>query len=526
MASNLFRRGFLSLVTTQFFGAMNDNVLKGVLIFMVIDGAWAGRLGNGGQAIVGLCFTVPFLLLSGIAGQIADRYSKRTVTQWVKIVEVPIAVAAAIGFYTGNLWITLFALIALTCQSSFFGPAKYGMIPELVKDSDLSRANGSINMMTNAAVIVGTLVAGIVSDRYCPVPSIVPIAAEGPYVVRVAEVEDRAKAEAMASKINEAGFDQGRLKISEVEPDDAEPNEAKLNAVDIGPFEKEEAASKLAGDFARRNLFGSLWLPGVTLTLIALAGLIAAWFMVPLAAGDKDLKFDWNPFSTYIETIREMAKTRLLMVMMAWGYFYLLAGIALFVVPEYTVVLDVSRTEASVLMGVLGIAIGVGCAVAGLVSGHRIEPRLIPIGAFGLILFFLLLAAVPPSMPNKGELVRVALSNVAFFIFGAGFSAGFYIIPLQALLQGLSPDDERGRYLGTANAVSFAFLTLASVVYYAIRPMFGDEKVDPTTNHPERIFYVCSFLMAAGAAFFLWRLRGTGIMAGPRPEVRDDPAEE
>ena len=51
---------------------------------------------------------------------------------WVKIAEIPIAIIAAIGFLTGNLWITLLALIALTCQSSFFGPAKYGMIPELV----------------------------------------------------------------------------------------------------------------------------------------------------------------------------------------------------------------------------------------------------------------------------------------------------------------------------------------------------------------------------------------------------------
>ncbi len=88
------------------------------------------------------------------------------------------------------------------------------------------------------------------------------------------------------------------------------------------------------------------------------------------------------------------------MVMMAWGYFYLLAGIALFIVPEYTIVLGINRAEASVLMGVLGVAIGVGCAAAGLISGHRIEPRLIPIGAAGLIIFFALLAAVPPSLPN------------------------------------------------------------------------------------------------------------------------------
>ena len=398
MKSNLFKRGFLSLLATQFFGAMNDNVIKGVLTFMVIDGAWAGQLGAGGQGIVGVCFTIPFIILSGFAGQLADRHSKRTVTLWVKIAEIPIALVAAIGFYTGNLWVTLLALIALTCQSSFFGPAKYGMIPELVEDSDLSRANGTINMMTNIAVILGTLVAGVVSDLYSP---------------------------------------------------------------------------QNAGE-------GLRWLPGASLFLIAIAGLAAAGCMTPLPPGDRDLKYNLNPFATYIDTIREMSKTRLLMVMMAWGYFYLLAGIALFIVPEYTIVLGINRAEASVLMGVLGVAIGIGCAAAGLISGHRIEPRLIPIGAAGLIVFFTLLAAVPPSLPNMRPMVRVGLSNVSFFILGAGFFAGFYIIPLQSLLQKLSPDDERGRFLGTANAVSFAFLTIAALLYWAIRPAFG--------NQPQNIF--------------------------------------
>jgi MFS family permease len=432
VASKLLQRGFLSLVASQFFGAMNDNVFKGILTFMVIDGAWAGDLGNGGQGLVGICFTVPFILLSGFAGQVADKHSKRSVTMWVKIAEVPITLVAGIGFYVGNLWITLVALIAMTCQSSFFGPAKYGMIPELVPESDLSRANGSINMMTNLSVIIGTLSAGFVSDRYSP-------------------------------------LDGGE---------------------------------------------GLLWMPGLAMVLLAVVGVVAAMFMPPLSPGDRNLKYNFNPLSTYVETIREMSKTRLLTVMMAWGYFYLLAGIALFIVPEYTVVLGINRAEASVLMGVLGIAIGIGCAVAGLISGHRIEPRLIPIGAAGLILFFALLAAVPPSLPNMAPMLRVALSNVSFFIFGAGFFAGFYIIPLQSLLQKMSPDDGRGRFLGTANAVSFAFMTLAALVYWAIRPAFG--------NQPQAIFYVSSILMAAGAAYFLWKLRGTGILIGSRNPVANE----
>lgn len=418
MPKSMLNRGFMSLIATQFFGAMNDNVLKGILIFMVIRGAWSGDLGKGGQGIVGVCFTVPFILLSAFAGQLADRFSKRTVTLWVKALEIPIAALAGLGFYIGNLWVTLAALVALTCQSSFFGPAKYGMIPELVGDDQLSRANGTINMLTNAAVIVGTLVAGVVSDRYSP-----------------------------------------QVEVS-----------------------------------------GVSWLPAAALLVIAVLGFVSSWFLTDLKSGDQSMKYEWNPFATYLCTIQEMAKTPLLMIMLAWGYFYLLAGIALFIVPEYTIVLDISRAEASVLMGVLGIAIGVGCGVAGFVSGRHIEPRLIPVGAIGLTLFFFLLAYVPPSLSSGEGSARIAFSNVSWFILGAGFFAGFYIVPLQALLQGLSPDAERGQYLGTANAVSFGFMTLAAVFYWLVRDSFGDQ--------PQLIFFLCSALMAVGAAFFMWQLTG------------------
>lgn len=292
------------------------------------------------------------------------------------------------------------------------------MIPELVGTDQLSRANGTINMLTNAAVIFGTLVAGLVSDRYSP----------------------------------------------------------------------------------QANEDGVLWLPAVALLVIAVLGFAASWFLTDLRAGDRSVKYQFNPFESYIFTIREMAKTPLLTIMMAWSYFYLLAGIALFIVPEYTTVLDVTRAEASVLMGVLGIAIGVGCGVAGFVSGRHIEPRLIPIGAIGLTLFFFLLAFIPPTLAGGDGSARIAFSNVSWFILGAGFFAGFYIVPLQALLQSLSPDSDRGRYLGTANAVSFAFMTVAAIFYWLVRDSFGDQ--------PQLIFYICSGLMAIGAGFFIWRLAG------------------
>lgn len=515
MKSNLFKRGFFSLVLAQFFGAMNDNILKAVLIFMVINGAWVGVLGDSGPSIVTFCFTVPFILLSGFAGQVSDRYSKRTVTWWVKSVEIPIAFIAGYGFYVQNLWMTLFALIALTCQSAFFGPAKYGMIAELVDDADLSRANGSINMLTNLSVIIGTLLAGVVSDAYCPLPHRDPDLANQKVNNGMDEfalsydVRTLREGEEKVAILKELGFENATVRLEKSGDKEGE-------VLDIAQYREPVATDDEAPTpqwqkdkykLAVLNPFGERSLPTIALVLVAVLGWLASLLLTSLPNGNAQLKFEFNPFSTYIETIKEMSKTRLLMVMMAWGYFYLLAGIALLIVPEYTEIMDITRKNASVLMGVLGIAIGLGCGVAGFISGHRIMPRLIPLGALGLIVFFFLLAFVtPPVLGMKAKYYEVLFSSVSVFIFFAGFSAGFYIVPLQALLQSLSPDGERGRFLGTANGVSFMFLTLASLVVLVLAPVF--------TGVEYKMFYLCSGLMLAGAIYFLWAFRGTGLLVG------------
>ena len=430
-------RGFGALVVTQFFGATNDNILKGVLIYMVIHGSWSGQLGSGGQGIVSLCLTLPFLLLSGVAGQVADKHSKRDISVLMKVAEIPIAVLALIGFWSSSLFLTLGALVALSSQSAIFGPAKYGMIPELVPAARLSRANGLINMMTNIAVIVGTLAAGKIADVYSPLPS------------------------------------------------------------------------------AESSMAPSLWLPGAVILTVAVAGVISVMFLTSLPAGNPSVMYSRNPFEAYSWSLKKMAETPLLFVALAGGYFYFLAGLALLILPEYTTVLqayDVSRVEVSVLLGVLGIAIGLGSAVAGIVSGHRIRPGLIPIGALGITVFFFLLGTVPATLPDLKPIWRVLFSSHSGLILGAGFSAGFYIIPLQALLQQLSPRLERGRFLGTANAISFAFLTASALLYSIIRPAFTESE---SIQHPEKIFLVCAALMAAGIVFLLMQVKARGLSLNP-----------
>ena len=238
-------------------------------------------------------------------------------------------------------------------------------------------------------------------------------------------------------------------------------------------------------------------------------------FLTPLPTGNRQVTYSRNPFMAYVWSIRKMAQSPLLLIALASGYFYFLAGLALLILPEYTIVLkayNVSRAEVSVLLGVLGIAIGLGSAVAGFVSGQRIRPRLIPFGALGITAFFILLGTVPATLPDLPPMWRILFCSHSAFILGAGFSAGFYIIPLQALLQQLAPRSERGRFLGTSNAIAFAFLSASAVLYPVIRPAFTESEL---VQHPERIFLVCAGLMAAGVVFFLLRVRSSGLTLLP-----------
>jgi len=83
----------------------------------------------------------------------------------MKWAEIPLAITAGVGFATGIFWIAAIAMILLATQSTFFSPAKYGMIPEIVPEENVAKANGILNMTTNISIIAGMLVAGILSDQ-------------------------------------------------------------------------------------------------------------------------------------------------------------------------------------------------------------------------------------------------------------------------------------------------------------------------------------------------------------------------
>jgi len=155
--SALESRGFKAFLATQFLGAFNDNAFK-LVIFMV-----AGKLLKDSSAFVtlaGALFTVPFIVFSAYAGFLADRFSKKTVMVWAKSAEIAVMALGGAAIFSGSLAAMLVVLFLMGAQSSFFGPAKYGILPETLADEDLSKGNGQVQLWTFLAIIAGTALAG------------------------------------------------------------------------------------------------------------------------------------------------------------------------------------------------------------------------------------------------------------------------------------------------------------------------------------------------------------------------------
>jgi len=166
-SNNQFRllgqRRFLPFYLTQFSGAFNDNLYKNALL-LLITFSTGGLMGLSVNVVVNLAaflFILPFFLFSGIAGQIADGYEKARIIRAVKLAEIVIMALAAAGLWFGWYELLLVLLFLMGTQSTFFGPVKYAILPQVLGDDELVGGNGLVSMGTFVAILLGTIVAGL-----------------------------------------------------------------------------------------------------------------------------------------------------------------------------------------------------------------------------------------------------------------------------------------------------------------------------------------------------------------------------
>ena len=175
----------MPLFLTQFLGAFNDNLFKSALVTLITFDLAAKYDLNAPVLItvVAGLFILPFFLFSSLAGQISDKYEKSRLIRIIKLVEIILMALTAAAFHYVQLWWLIALLFLMGAQSTFFGPLKYSVLPQLLREDELVAGNGLVNAGTNVAILTGTLCGGLFImsplGRYYISAGIVGVAAAG-----------------------------------------------------------------------------------------------------------------------------------------------------------------------------------------------------------------------------------------------------------------------------------------------------------------------------------------------------------
>ena len=389
-------RGFWSLFVTQFQGAFSDNVLKTLVVFMLLAMNMTLAERHRISELVGALFALPFILFSMAGGFLADRFSKRTISIGVKVFEILVMVLALAGLMWAKFPILLTCIFLMGVHSAFFGPSKYGLLPELLPEKQLSWGNGLLEFGTYTASILGIVTAGLMAAHF-------------------------------------------------------------------------------RGHHGRS---------GVILIVLAGMGLATSLGISRVPAADPQRKFRANFLGDLFSQMRSWRGDRpLILAVLGNTYFSFLGALLLLNMFFFGAnVLKVSEAQISWLSAALAVGVGLGSVTAGYLSGNKIEYGLVPLGAAGLSIAFLLLAA--PGLSLWASMARLAL---------LGFTGGFFIVPISALLQHRPDKSKKGEVLASANLLSFVGVFLASGVHYLL--------AEVAHLSPSQIFLFGSMVTLAGTVY-------------------------
>lgn len=175
----------MPLFLTQFLGAFNDNLFKSALVTLITFDL-AAKYHLNAQILITVVaglFILPFFLFSSLAGQISDKYEKSRLIRIIKLAEMILMAMTAAAFHYVQLWWLIALLFLMGAQSTFFGPLKYSVLPQLLREDELVAGNGLVNAGTNVAILTGTLCGGLFImsplGRYYISAGVVGVAAAG-----------------------------------------------------------------------------------------------------------------------------------------------------------------------------------------------------------------------------------------------------------------------------------------------------------------------------------------------------------
>ncbi|MBR1825514.1 MAG: acyl-[Alphaproteobacteria bacterium] len=155
---------FVPLLIVQFFGALNDNLFKNTLLtFVAFKVASDAQIASVYSNIIAGMFILPYFLFSALAGLIADKYNRAFLVRILKITELCLMIGAGVLFVTKSVPLLVILLFLMGTQSTFFGPIKYALLPQLLRSEELIAGNAYVEGSTYISIILGTILGTVLS---------------------------------------------------------------------------------------------------------------------------------------------------------------------------------------------------------------------------------------------------------------------------------------------------------------------------------------------------------------------------
>lgn len=376
----LKQRRFLPYFLTQFLGAFNDNVFKNALVIIItykIVSEHSSILVN----LAAVIFILPYFLFSPLSGQLADKYEKSKLIRRIKWVEIGIMGLGVVGLWMNSLTALLGILFLMGTQSAFFGPIKYGILPQHLDRSELMNGNALVEAGTFLAILFGTILGGLL-----------------------------------------AGLDDYLVPVS------------------------------------------------IAILVFSTLGMLASYFIPAASPTQPGLVIDRNPFSSGKRIFSALASNQSnLYTAFGISWFWFFGSIFLTQVPNFSrEYLNGDPYVATLLMAMFSIGIGIGSLISSKLSRGRVELGLVPIGAFGMTIFGLLLGITNiPFSPDTMGVIDILTNwshlKTLLLLILLAISGGLYIVPMYAHIQSNTPSEYVSRNIAANNILNALLMVLAGV---------------------------------------------------------------
>lgn len=439
----LLSPSFLGLLFTQFLGVFNDNLFKWFATYVGIE-----MLGKEYKELIlsigSALFVLPYVLFAAPSGFLADRFGKPRVIVATKFMEVVIMALGIAGIYFKLPWLILSCIFLLGTQACLFGPAKLGILPELLKTEKLSTANGLAGLATMLAILAGT-VTGF-----------------GLFQITVPTKE-----------------------MTSLVPGDLAP--VTLGSLSIPGI-------WLVGSIML-GLAGLGYLCSLLIHAIPAADPSRKFPANPLA-------------ETFHDVSVMCANPAMRRVAFAAAYFWSLGCLAQLTVNVYAAKhLGINEETGAVLIAALmmSMAVGVclGSVLAGVWSRGQVELGMVPISAGAIAIVAGMLFFVPDAVhsgvtgPGTWYVVLTPSYYVtSLLLFGLGFFGGLYDVPLMAYLQKNSAPDVRGQIFAGNNFITFLGMLIVSGMFYCAKLL----------EIPPRGIFLFAAIVTVPIAIYMFRM--------------------